>query len=180
MLHRNLCLAAAASLVASASLAAAPTPARPGTAAPKAGAQQQQTPTRAGLLKSLDTNFKAIDPNGDGTLSSAELGAAEGKVQQRRIAAIRTRVDGEFTKLDTNKDGQLNKAEFMAAAPTTAPTPPNGAAIVTKLDSNKDGKVSADEYRAPMVNTFDRADANKDGTLSVAERQAAGQAARKQ
>lgn len=141
--------------------------------------QQPQVQTRAGLTKSLDANFKAIDTNGDGTLSSAELSVAEGKVQQRRIAAIRTRADSEFTKLDTNRDGQLSKPEFMAAAPTAASAAPNGAAIVAKLDTNKDGKVSADEYRAPALGAFDRADSNKDGTLVAQERQAAGQAARK-
>ena len=147
--------------------------------APRAAAAPQPAPTRAAMVKNLDGNFKSIDTNGDGSLSSAELGAAEAKVQQRRLAQIRAQYDANFTKLDTNKDGQLNKAEFMAAAPTSAGAAPNGAAIVTKLDTNKDGKVSADEYRAPMVTTFDRADANKDGSLSVAERQAARPTQRK-
>jgi len=169
VLYRNLGLAAAAALTASASIAAAPTPARPGT---NNQAAQQQVPTRAGLLKGVDSNFKAIDTNGDGTLSSAELGAAEGKVQQQRIAQIRGKLDGEFTKLDTNKNGSLDKNEFMAAAPTASSAAPNGAAIVGKLDSNKDGKVSADEYRAPILGSFDRMDTNHDGTLSAAERQA--------
>jgi hypothetical protein len=170
VLHRNLGLAAAAVLTASASLAAAPTPARPGT---NPQAAQQQAPTRAALLKGVDANFKAIDTNGDGTLNSAELGAAEGKVQQQRIAQIRGKLDAEFTKLDTNKNGSLDKNEFMAAAPNSSSATPNGAAIVTKLDANKDGRVSADEYRAPVLGTFDRMDTNHDGTLSTAERQAA-------
>lgn len=131
------------------------------------------------MIKGIDANFKAIDTNGDGTLSSNELAAAEGKVQQQRIAALRSRVDAEFTKLDTNKDGQLSKSEFMAAAPTASSATPNGAAIVTRLDSNKDGKVSADEYRAPVLGQFDKVDTNHDGTLSPTERQAA-QAQRKQ
>jgi Ca2+-binding EF-hand superfamily protein len=125
------------------------------------------------LLKGLDANFKTIDTNGDGTLSAAELQAAEAKVQQQRIAQIRARVDAEFTKLDTNKDGQLSKAEFMAAAPVAPSTAANGAAIVTQLDKNKDGKVSADEYRAPVLTRFDSLDSNHDGTISPAERQAA-------
>ena len=114
-----------------------------------------------------------IDANGDGTLSAAELAAAEGKVQQQRIAALRARVEGEFTKLDTNKDGSLSKPEFMAAAPQASSATPNGAAIVTQLDKNKDGKVTADEYRAPVLVRFDGLDTNHDGTLTQAERKAA-------
>lgn len=138
--------------------------------AAQAGQGAQQQPTRANLVRSLDANFKTVDTNGDGTLSSPELAAAEGKVQQRRIAALRTRYEGEFTKLDTNKDGQLSKTEFMVAAPNASSATPNGAAIVAKLDSNKDGKVTPDEYRAPVLVNFDKADTNKDGVLSQAER----------
>ena len=142
-------------------------------------AAAQPAPTRAVLLRNLDTGFKAIDTNGDGSLSSAELQAAEGKVQQQRLAQVRARFESDFTKLDTNKDGQLSKAEFMAAAPTAPRTAPNGAAILAQLDKNKDSKVSADEYRAPQLAIFDRVDSNKDGTVSAAERQAAQAAARK-
>ena len=116
---------------------------------------------------------KVIDTNGDGTLSAAEIQAAEAKVQQQRIVALRGRVDAEFTKLDTNKDGVLSKAEFMAAAPQASAATPNGAAIVAQLDKNKDGKVTVDEYRAPVLVRFDALDKNHDGTLSAAERQAA-------
>ena len=68
--------------------------------------------------------------------------------------------------------GSLDKNEFMAAAPNSPATAPNGAAILGQLDKNKDGRISADEYRAPQLAAFDRIDSNKDGTLSVAERQA--------
>ena len=125
------------------------------------------------LLKGLDANFKAIDTNGDGSLSAAEVGVAEGKVQQQRIAALRARVEGEFTKLDTNKDGVLSKAEFLAAAPHASSATPHGAAMVTQLDKNKDGKVTADEYRGPVLTRFDAIDTNHDGVISAPERQAA-------
>ncbi len=142
--------------------------------APRTGAAPAQpAPTRAAMVKSLDANFKTIDTNGDGTLSAAELGAAESKVQQRRLAQLRGQHDANFVKLDTNKDGQLSKAEFMAAAPRTPTVAPNGANLLAQLDKNKDGKASADEYRAPMLNRFDTLDTNKDGTISPAERQAA-------
>jgi hypothetical protein len=146
--------------------------------AAKPAAKAQPTPTRASFIRTLDNGFKAIDSNGDGNLTSVELQAAESKVQQNRLAAVRTRVESEFTKLDTNKDNQLSKAEFMAAAPKAPATPPNGAKIVAQLDKNKDGKITVDEYRAPRLSAFDKVDTNKDGTLSVAERQAATAAAR--
>lgn len=166
---RHISLAAAVALTATApAFAAAATGA--GQAAKPASAEVQ---TRAGVLKNLDSNFKAIDTNGDGTLNSSELAVAEGKVQQQRLAAIRARVGNEFTKLDTNKDGQLSKAEFMAAAPQSASAAPNGANLVAQLDKNKDGKVSSDEYRTPMLSRFDAIDTNHDGALSATERQAA-------
>ena len=150
--------------LATAAPAAAPAGAKPATAHPA---------TRAGLINGLNGNFQAIDTNGDGTLSAAELQTAEAKVQQQRLAALRTRIESEFTKLDTNKDGVLSKTEFMAAAPQSAGAAPNGANIVAQLDKNKDGKVSAEEYRGPVLARFDAIDTNKDGTISDAERKAA-------
>jgi Ca2+-binding EF-hand superfamily protein len=143
------------------------------TQAPKPAAQPAPTPpTRAALSKTIDTNFKAIDTNGDGSLNAAELTAAETKGLQQRLAAVRQKLEAEFTKLDTNHDGQLSKAEFMAAAPQSAGTP-NGGALLTELDKNHDGKVTPDEYRAPILSRFDAIDTNHDGTISPTERAAA-------
>jgi Ca2+-binding EF-hand superfamily protein len=167
----NLIFAAAVALAASPALAtaAAPAPAKPAAAPAKPAAQAL---TRAALTRQLDGTFKAVDTNGDGTLSAQEIGAAELKVLQQRASAVRGRLDAEFTKLDTNKDGQLSKAEFMAAAPTGPTAAPNGAPALAQLDKNKDGKVSLDEYRAPRLAVFDKADTNHDGTISAAEQQA--------
>jgi Ca2+-binding EF-hand superfamily protein len=162
----------AAVIVLGAAPALATAAAQQGLGKPAAAAAQAP-PTRAALQKNLDTTFKSIDTNGDGSLSAAELQAAEGKVQQQRIGAVRTRVEAEFTKLDTNKDGQLSKAEFMAVAPTKSTTQPNGANLLGQLDANKDGKISGDEYRAPILSRFDKLDTNHDGTISATERQAA-------
>ena len=168
--------AALAVAAAPAFATAAPAPA-PRAAAP-AAAPAQTAPTRAALLKNLETSFKGIDANGDGTLSQAEIASRESKAQQQRLTTTRAKIEAEFTKLDTNKDGTLSKAEFMAVAPQSAGAAPTGANLLSQLDKNKDGKVTADEYRAPILSRFDKADANHDGTLSAAERQAAAQAAK--
>ncbi len=178
---RFVTLAASAALGAAvpAFAIAAQTTARPAAQAPRpaapAAANRQAPPTRAAMQQTLNNNFRAIDTNGDGSLNSVEMAAAQSKTQQQRIGAARTRFEAQFTRLDTNKDGTLSKVEFMAGAPPATAGQVNGAALVTQLDKNKDGKVSADEFRAPMLASFDRADTNKDGTISQAERQAAGQ-----
>ena len=176
MTKLNLMLAAAAALGSTPALATAvaPAPAKP-AAKPKPAAQSL---TRAALTRQLDGTFKAVDANGDGTLTTQEIGAAELKVLQQRAGVVRTRLDAEFTKLDTNKDGQLSKAEFMAAAPSGPTAAPNGAPALAQLDKNKDGKVSLDEYRAPRLAVFDKADTNHDGSISAAEQQALAKARR--
>jgi hypothetical protein len=95
VLNRQLSFAALVVLGAAA-------PAVIAIAAPPAAAPAKPAaglPNRAGMLNSMGNNFKAIDTNGDGTLNAAELQAAEAKVQQNRLNAVRARVEAEFTKL---------------------------------------------------------------------------------
>jgi Ca2+-binding EF-hand superfamily protein len=167
---RYLTIAAAALGAAAPGFAAAAQTARPG--ATPATSAPQVAPTRAAMLKNLDTTFKSLDTNGDGTLSQAEVAVAETKGVQVRIQQMRTQAEGQFNKLDTNRDGQLSKVEFMAAAPQFPPAA-NGANVLAALDKNKDGKLTLDEYRTPMVTRFERLDLNKDGIISAPEQQAA-------
>ena len=139
---------------------------------PRRLAREHRDGLWSAMLRGLDTNFKAIDKNGNGTLDSAEMSAAETQAQQRQIAAIRSRFEAQFAKADTNKDGSLSKAEFMAATAVAPKSTNNGAQMVGQLDKNKDGKVSADEYRTPVLARFDAIDSNKDGTITPAEAKA--------
>ena len=127
-------------------------------------------PTRAQVSAQLDANFKAVDTNGDKSLSAAEIEAAQAKSVAQAKAKIAKQMDAEFAKMDANKDGQLSLTEFKAAAPT--PRAPPASELLAQVDRNKDGKLSADEYRATPLANFDRIDTNKDGTISPQEQSA--------
>jgi hypothetical protein len=74
-----------------------------------------------------------------------------------------------FAEMDANKDGFVTSEELGGE---------RAALMIGRLDSDKDGKVTLPELNARMLASFDFADADKDGTLTPAERAAARDAAR--
>ena len=168
-------LAAAAAGLAAAPLAAAPA-VQLAQASPQAKAPGKAPPTRAELSANLEANFKRADTNSDGTLIKAEVDAIQQRAADSATAAVRTRMEQEFGQLDTDKSGQLSRAEFLAAAPSPKVSP--GDTTLQRVDADKDGKVTLDEYRSLMLAAFDAIDANRDGTLSDAERRAGRAASR--
>ena len=128
--------------------------------------------------------FDMMDANKDGKLDPADRAAHEGQM---------------FDRLDTNKDGAISRAEFGAAHQGGAAghgdmmrgDMPGGAAgqrggamhggghggmgmmMLKMADTNKDGAVSRDEFVATHGKHFDMMDADHDGKLTKAERQAA-------
>jgi hypothetical protein len=131
----------------------------------------QAPPTRAVMIQNIDARFAEIDTNKDGFLATAEIAAAQTQALQQAMAVQQQRIESEFNKLDTNKDKQLSLAEFKAVAAAVRPSS-TPAQMIAGLDSSKDGKVSKDEYRAAPLAGFDRADANKNGTIDAQEAQA--------
>jgi Ca2+-binding EF-hand superfamily protein len=138
-----------------------------------AAAAPSAPPKRTDVISNANGRFRELDTNKDGSLTKAEVDAAQARAQQRASAAIQQQVTQEFTRLDTDKNGQLSQAEFRAAARPIKIDPNAANEAMTNLDTNKDGKISADEYRRPILAQFDRFDTNKDGTISDAERKAA-------
>lgn len=137
-------------------------------------AQPPKSVTRAEYMKGADERFASIDTNHDGSISKAEIAAAEARAIQQLTAARAKQLREQFQRLDTNKDGKLSIEEFLAAAPAikSNDTPEQ---IVAVLDTDHDGKVSAAEFRAPEAAKFARFDLNHDGIVTTAEiQQAAG------
>ena len=139
-------LTIAALTVAFALPSAAPAAAQAGAQRPAGQAAQgaQQQPTRANLTRSLEANFKAVDTNGDGSLSSPELAAAEGKVQQRESPAFATH---EVVTSPTNKDGQLSKASSWSRR-RGGERAPMARLVRGSTPTRMEGY--AEEYRAPV------------------------------
>ena len=89
-----------------------------------------------------------------------------------------------FDKIDTNKDGQISRAEFDAHHAGMKGEGKgghgmgmgghrDGMEMFERADANADGKLTLAEASAKVLDMFDKADANKDGTVTPEERRAA-------
>lgn len=96
--------------------------------------------------------LKLADANGDGAVTKAEMLAD---------------ADARFARLDANKDGKISKDERPGDGAG------RGGRMMTRIDTDGDGAISLEEQRAQATRRFERVDANKDGTLDQAERDAA-------
>ncbi len=163
--------------------------------------------TRSGVEAMIKEHFAKVDSNGDGFIIKAEADAARDKLK----AGMR---DHHFKMMDKNGDGSISRAEFdakpqMMAMHGDGPTPPAGApdapppphspsmtmksgamamkgghgkmlmmmhhggGMFERADADKDGRVSLAEALARPLAHFDKVDTNKDGTISAEERKEA-------
>ena len=126
------------------------------------------------LDKRGDSMFARLDANKDGkvTRTEAETVFAARKGAGKSAKAAPT-WDKFASRLDANKDGAISNAEFDAVHSKRADRVADrrssrglaGQAFAT-ADTNKDGRVSLAEATATATAQFDKADANKDGTLT--------------
>jgi Ca2+-binding EF-hand superfamily protein len=115
-------------------------------------------PNNAALLARIE----GADSNRDGFVSKPEL------------IAFRA---ANFGRLDRNGDGVLMRSDIPAFAKRINPDI-DFDRLTAQFDANRDGKVSRAEFVNGPTTIFDAADANADGLLSKAERNAAIKAAR--
>lgn len=91
------------------------------------------------------------DPYGDATVAKADAAKAAGE---------------RFDAIDTNHDGTLSGDEQDAAM--NGP----GGRMLRRSDLNADGKITKAEYLEAAASRFDMMDADHDGQLTKAERDA--------
>lgn len=146
--------------------------------APKGAAlEADRELTRAQVEARVAARFERLDADRDGKLTPADR------------AAARTRMaDTMFERLDADRNGAISRDEWTAGAARLAAAHEGagrrgrpgmrGAGFIARADGNDDGAVTLDEMRAQALARFDRADANKDGKISAAEREQARAAMR--
>ncbi|WP_174296695.1 hypothetical protein [Sphingomonas bacterium] len=118
-----------------------------------------------------------------GLLASAAPAQTAAQFPDRPIARteVVAVVKRQFAQMDANRDGVVTRAEF-ATYRTHQPAAPAsgvdalshiGAGWYDRANTKGDGRVTLDEALARPLHLFDLADVNRDGMVSVQERQVA-------
>ena len=167
---------------------------RPGRPDPNASETRQQ------VIARVDALFARLDANHDGRVTPEEMQAMgerrRGEMQQHAGEMREHAGDMRqhmFDRLDANHDGSISREEFAAAHqaggphPGMMPPPPGGpegpeghrgmggggrGGMGMRMFGDQ-GFITLEQMRARALERFDRADANHDGVLTPAERQAA-------
>ncbi|HET9814028.1 MAG TPA: calcium-binding protein [Sphingomicrobium sp.] len=165
-------------------MAIAPALAQTAPAAKAPHPHAAKTQTRADVQAHVGRMFARVDANRDGFITTAEIDAAQAQRATKRAERRAARDPAKrFDRIDANKDGAISRAEFAAApqrAHRRAGKAGHGMAgrMLTAADANKDGRVSLAEAQQGALAHFDRADLNRDGTLTRDERRQAHKAQR--
>jgi Ca2+-binding EF-hand superfamily protein len=123
---------------------------------------------RSVFLARMDSQFRKMDADKNGTLNRAEIEAFERAVSVVKAQARNRQL---FARLDADRNGQLSPAEFSRLA---SPAPVNAAPMIARMDLNRDQSLTLVEYRTATLSNFDRMDADKNGVVTPAEMQAGG------
>ena len=151
------------------------------------------------LPEHMQQKLAAADTDKDGVLSTEELHAFRSQMKAAKFAKADKNGDGALDQTevtaerwsriqaaDANKDGKVTKAELEQARATGVL--PRGEhhrgrrghaagergqfspeTMIQRLDKNGDGVLQASEVPERMRGMFDKADANKDGSLTKEE-----------
>lgn len=165
--------------------------------------------TRADVQARVQAQFARRDVNRDGFLVAEELAQGRAMRGQRNVIVRRMGPGGApgamggqpmadagaaFDRLDSNRDGSISRAEFgqarqirieKRAMVNGQPGQPGqqrnirvirrgggmlGAAMLQRADANRDGRVSLAEATGAALQHFDMMDSNRDGRITPDER----------
>jgi EF-hand domain pair/EF hand len=128
------------------------------------------------LLCAVPSAISAANPNAAmlGRLDGADTNR-DGAISKPELIAFRS---SNFVRLDRDGNGVLTRTDIPAFVSRINPSL-NFNSLMTQFDANRDGKVSREEFVNGPTAIFDAADANHDGLLTNAERQAAIKAAKR-
>lgn len=144
--------------------------------------------TKADVEAKINERFAAVDANKDGAITMEEVKAA-------REAKRAARMDSHFKTMDADGDGAVSRGEFDAAHAARhekmkmaradsdreghrkmyrgghhGMRMKMGGMMFERADANKDGKVTLAEAKTAAMTHFDKVDADKNGTVTSQER----------
>ncbi len=146
------------------------------------------TLTRAEAAAHAEAQFARMDANRDGRVTSEDRAAG----QERRRTETFSRMDadnnGSITRAEWDRAGEAmaerraGRGERSEAAGRQEGGPEArgrggrrgqmGRTMMARADANSDGAIDRSEFVAAATARFDRLDADRDGSVSAAERQA--------
>lgn len=142
--------------------------------APAAAQSAGEPLSRQAFIAAMDTEFAALDGNGDGQVTSQEAMDAQRRATYNQAMQENQRI---FRQLDRDGDGMLSPQEFAGLVnPQSIPADP--APLLQAFDINGDGIITLVEYRTRTQANFDAIDTDRDGVVTDMEMQAAGIAPR--
>ena len=146
--------------------------------------------TRDSVVAKVRDRFARADANRDGFVAGDEIRAQRAERRAKRMAIRggqqRANPDAGFERLDTNRDNMISREEFAAGRAMRGQR--MGAmrgqrmgmrgqgmrgqgGMLRRADADRDGRVSLAEAQAAALQRFDRVDLNRDGRITPDERQ---------
>ena len=156
--------------------------------------------TRAEVQAHATEMFAKMDTNGDGKIDAADREAKRSEMRGKMFASLDANKDGSISKAEWDQhaaDREARRGEWKGKRMADGEARDGkrgmrghhgkrgghhgmrgGHGMMMKADTNGDKAISQAEFQTAALARFDRADANKDGQVTAAERKAAREAMR--